>query len=91
MTQNSRTSPLVLLAVLAVLAGALATGWMVLKEARTQRTAHGALLAQKMNTTRTDFRLLLRPFDSNLQTLAAWHTEGLIDAADEPTYKLRSN
>ncbi len=87
MTQNSRTSPLVLLAVLAVLAGALATGWMVLKEARTQRTAHGALLAQKMNTTRTDFRLLLRPFDRNLQTLAAWHAEGLIDAADEAAFR----
>ena len=82
MTQPSRTPPLVLLAVLTVLAGALATGWMVLKEARSQRTAHGALLAQKMNATRNGFRLLLRPFDRNLTTLASWHAEGLLDPAD---------
>ncbi len=87
MTANTRTTPLVLLAVLAVLAGAVATGWMVLKEARTQRITHGVLLAQKMNATRTGFRLLLRPFDRNLQTLAAWHEAGLIDPSDHAAFQ----
>lgn len=87
MSRVQRTPPLVLLAVIAVLAGAFATGWMVLKEERQQRTAHGALLAQKLSATNSDFRLLLRPFGRNLATMSSWHREGLLTTTDAEAFR----
>jgi hypothetical protein len=86
-SKPQRTPPLVLLAVLAVLAGALATGWLVLKEARQQRVVHGALLAQKLTATSDGFRLLLRPFGRNLETLATWHADGLLTSLDAAGFR----
>ncbi|RKZ12498.1 hypothetical protein DRQ50_11865, partial [bacterium] len=60
---------------------------MVLKEARQQRTVHGTLLAQKMTATRNGFRLLLRPFGRNLESMVAWHAEGLLDPADPEAFR----
>ena len=65
--------------ILAILATAV---WITTREIRMQRTVYADVLAQRLEATQRDFRLLLQPFGRNLETMAAWRKDDLLPLAE---------
>ncbi len=75
---NSLTTAVVVL----VLAGISAVSWITIKEFKVQQSVYTSILQQKLNATRSQFRLYLTPFPSFLNTLHQWEKSGMLDLDD---------
>ncbi len=72
---NTLTATVVFL----VLTGIAAVSWITIKEFRVQQSVYTEILQDKLEATRSQFRMYLTPFPNNLETIKQWHKEGLID------------
>lgn len=75
---NSLTAAVIVL----VLAGIAAVSWITIKEFRVQQSVYTNILQQKLNATRSQFRLYLTPFPSYLNTLHQWEKSGMLNLDD---------
>lgn len=65
--------------VVLVLTGIAAVSWITIKEFRVQQSVYTSILQQKLNATRSQFRMYLMPFPNYLKTLSQWEQSGLLD------------
>jgi type II secretory pathway pseudopilin PulG len=68
--------------VFLVLAGIAAVSWITISEFRVQQAVYSKILQQKLEATRSQFRMYLTPFPNVLSTLDQWNQTGLIDLQD---------
>jgi hypothetical protein len=73
---------LVVAVTILIIIGVVATGYITVRELQVQRTVYAKILQQKLEATRTQFRVYLTPFGNHLDTMQQWQAEGLLDAAD---------
>ena len=78
--RNSR--PLITAVTMLIIIGVAATGWVTIREFQVQRSVYAKILQQKLDTTRTQFRVFLTPFGNHLTTMQHWQAEGLLDPGD---------
>ncbi len=68
--------------VVLVLTGIAAVSWITIKEFRVQQTVYTKILQQKLDSTRSQFRMYLAPFPNFLHTLQLWEQSGMLDLED---------
>ena len=68
--------------VVLVLTGIAAVSWITIKEFRVQQAVYTKILQQKLNATRSQFRMYLTPFPSYLHTLHQWEKFGMLNLED---------
>ena len=78
--RNSR--PLITAVTMLIIVGVAATGWVTIREFQVQRSVYAKILQQKLEATRTQFRVFLTPFGNHLTTMQQWQAEGLLDPND---------
>ena len=83
--RNSR--PLITAVTMLIIIGVAATGWVTIREFQVQRSVYAKILQQKLDTTRTQFRVFLTPFGNHLTTMQHWQAEGLLDPGDPAKLK----
>ncbi len=76
------TKTLTVTVVLLVLTGIAAVGWITLKEFKVQQSFYTKILQQKLEATRSQFRMYLTPFPNYLSTMDRWHQAGLLNLDD---------
>ncbi len=68
--------------VFLVLTGIAAVSWITIREFRVQQSVYTSILQQKLNATRSQFRMYLTPFPNYLHTLHQWEKSGMLDLED---------
>jgi hypothetical protein len=74
--------PLITAVVILTILGVASTAWITIREFQVQRTVFAGILADKLETTQSQFRGYLEPFGSHLATLQHWQEAGLLDTTD---------
>jgi len=87
-SSRRRSRPLVVAVTILIIVGVAATGYITIRELQVQRSVYAKILQQKLEATRTQFRVFLTPFGNHLSTMQKWAAEGLI--APPETGQLRS-
>ncbi len=78
--RNSR--PLVTAVAILIIVGVAAASWITIREFQVQRSVYAKILQQKLEATRTQFRVFLTPFGNHLTTMQQWQAGGLLDPGD---------
>jgi hypothetical protein len=78
--RNSR--PLITAVTMLIIIGVAATGWVTIREFQVQRSVYAKILQQRLEATRTQFRVFLTPFGNHLTTMQQWQAEGLLNPGD---------
>ena len=82
-----RARPLVAAVAVLIIVGVAATAWITIREFQVQRTVYAGILQQKLETTQSQFRGYLAPFNNHLATLRQWQAAGLLDPAEPGALK----
>jgi hypothetical protein len=77
-TRRRGPRPLVTAVTILIILGVAATGYVTIRELQVQRSVYAKILQQKLEATRTQFRVFLAPFGNHLTTAQTWHDEGLL-------------
>ncbi len=80
--RTRRSRPLITAVTVLIILGVATTGWVTIREFQVQRSVYAKILQQKIEATRTQFRVFLTPFGNHLTTMQQWQAEGLLDPGD---------